>query len=184
MNEKYVINKLKDIYMELSEKHEFYLNCSLQIVLSNRLRSSNGNCYIRFGDWTKKEVVKAKITMSKALLTEIGWEEFEKTFRHEVAHLANAVLYGKSGHDFGFKVLCRDFGGTMNRKMAGYQFSDCASDPENYVKTIKKWEYTCPCGKKKLMAKRMSRKKRGNRGYRCGKCRKYTFDTWTEKQLV
>jgi len=119
--------------------------------------------------------------MSKALLDEFGWIRFEKTFRHEVAHLANACK-GKKGHDESFKRLCRAMGGSMNSKMAGIRYADCADT--GYVKPIVKWIYTCPCGYKKEMAKRMSVKKRGNRAYLCGSCRTYHLDTWTENKIA
>jgi len=176
MNEIDIRMKLKEIYWGLSEKFNFSYNDYPTIIISNRLRCRNGRC-LRKRDTFSGEVRYCKITMSKALLDEFGWERFEKTFRHEVAHLANALLYRGKGHDKSFKRLCRDFGGSMNPKMAGYTYSDCAST--DYIKPIIKYIYTCPCGLKRKMAKRMSYKKRGNPNYYCRKCR-ITLDKWKE----
>ena len=71
----------------------------------------------------------------------------------------------------------------MNKSLAGHRYSDCAND-NNYVKPIIKWIYTCPCGKIKKMAKRMSSKKRETKYYICGRCRTYTLDKWTEERVV
>jgi predicted SprT family Zn-dependent metalloprotease len=180
MNEIDTIMKLRVVFQDLSREFGFRYNDVLHIVISKRLRSSNGNCYFERDRFTQ-EAKNAVITMSKALLDEFGWETFETTFRHEVAHLANYLLYGGKNHDRTFKILCRKFGGTMNKSLAGYSYADCASS--DYVKPIVKWVYTCPCGKEKKMAKRMATKKRGSRNYRCGRCRTYTLDTWTEMRV-
>lgn len=177
MDEIDIIMKLRVVFQELSRKFDFRYNDILCIVISKRLRSSNGDCCFN-RNRIIGEVYNAKITMSKALLDEFGWETFEKTFRHEVAHLANSILYRGKSHDITFKRLCRKFGGTMNSRIAGYSYADCAND--NYIKPIVKWVYTCPCGKIKKMSKRMSTKKRGSSNYRCGRCKTYTLDTWTE----
>ena len=171
--------KLRTIYRELSEKHDFYSPCYLDIVISNRLRSSNGYCQTRK---SCGELIEAKIVMSKALLEEFGWERFEKTFRHEVAHLANIILYNGRCHSHSFKRLCQEFGGSMNTKMAGYKYSKCADTA--YVKPIVKYIYTCPCGHQKKMAKRMNKRKRENPNYRCGVCKTHTLDTWKEQKIV
>jgi len=180
MDEIDIIMKLRVVFQELSRKFDFRYNDVLHIVISKRLRSRNAEItYFRNRYLT--EVSNAKITMSKALLDEFGWEAFENSFRHEVAHLANAILYNGKNHDKTFKMLCRKFGGTMNESLAGYSYADCADT--RYVKPIIKWVYTCPCGKKREMAKRMSAKKRGSRNYRCGRCRTYTLDTWKEMRV-
>lgn len=172
--------RLRRIYNELSQQFNFRYNGSLDIVISKRLRRSNGRCLITrtsFGG-----IESCKITMSAALLTEFDWKSFEETFRHEIAHLANYILYRGKGHNESFKRLCRDFGGTMNKGMAGYRYADCVS--VNYVNTIKKWEYSCPCGYIRQTAKRMSKKKRFQGiHYICGKCGIYRLDTWTEKRI-
>jgi len=179
MNTYEVKNRLMNIFTQLKSSFNIRFN-NLEIVISSRLRSSNGTCAYHYNKWTK-EVEFCKIKMSQALLEEFGWERFEKTFRHEVAHLANAERGGK-GHDRSFKNLCSLMGGSMNPSMAGIRFSHCADT--GYVKPIAKWVYICPCGYEKTMAKRMKANKMGNSGYRCGRCRTYTLDTWTEKQLA
>lgn len=170
--------RLRKVYNELEREFNFIYNDYLEIGISKRLRSKNGQCYY-YRDRITGEVSCAIITMSKALLEEFGWDVFENTFRHEVAHLANAITGGK-GHDKSFKRLCRDFGGKMNKGLAGYEFADCASS--DYVKPIVKWIYTCPCGYKKKMSKRMKKSKRGNSIYSCGKCGN-GLHTWTEKRV-
>ena len=180
MNEIDIIMKLRVVFQDLSREFNFRYNDVLCIVISKRLRSSNG----RINWHTHRdtgEILNAKITMSKELLDEFGWERFEQTFRHEVAHLANLILYNAKGHNSHFKMLCKKFGGTMNKTIAGYSYADCADT--RYVKPIIKWVYTCPCGLKREMSKRMSTKKRGNRYYTCGKCKTYTLDTWTEMRV-
>ena len=174
----YEINKLKSIFQDLKNQFNIQFE-NLKIVISSRLRSSNGHCAYYYNKWTK-EVEYCVITMSKALLDEFGWERFEKTFRHEVSHLANAERGGK-GHDRSFKNLCSLMGGSMNPKMAGSRYTHCADT--GYVKPITKWIYSCPCGLEKKMAKRMKKGKRGSSYYRCGKCG-ITLDKWTEKRAV
>jgi predicted SprT family Zn-dependent metalloprotease len=180
MSDLETISKLKNVYEELSKEHNFVCPCEVEIVISNKLRSSNGRIEYETRRWNN-EIIKAKVTMSKALLTEFGWETFEQTFRHEIAHLANKIIYSGKNHDNTFKLLCRKFGGKMNTTMAGVAFRDCASD--KFVEPIAKWIYTCPCGYEKKMGKRMIAKKRGNPRYRCGYCKKHTLDTWTERKV-
>jgi len=181
LNDFEIRSKLRSVYMELSEKYDFYCSCYLDIVISNRLRSCNGYIETNRSKATG-EIFNAKITMSKALLDEFGWDRFEKTFRHEIAHLANRIINNKSGHGHSFKRLCQKFGGSMNSRMAGCQYSKCADTA--YVKPIIKWIYTCPCGFEKKMAKRMASKKRGNSCYRCGKCKIHYLDAWKETKVV
>ncbi len=175
--------RLRRVYNELSQQFKFQYNGTPDIVISKRLRSSNGRCKVNYEKYFGSDVASCKITMSAALLTEFDWKRFEETFRHEVAHLANYILYRTKGHSESFKRLCRDFGGTMNSGMAGYKFAACAS--ADYVETIKKWEYTCPCGYIRQTAKRMSKRKRLHGVYyRCGKCGIYRLDRWTEKRIA
>ena len=181
MNNFEITSKLRDIYRELSEKHDFRCKCYIDIIISNRLRSSNGLIKTTKSRATG-EMLSVQITMSRALLTEFGWDRFESTFRHEVAHLADTILNNRSGHSHSFKRLCLLFGGSMNQRMAGSLYSQCADTA--YVKPIAKWIYTCPCGFEKKMAKRMAEKKRGSSGYRCGKCKIHRLNTWEETKVV
>ncbi len=171
--------KLRILYRELDNQFNIGYKHWLNIVISSRLRSSNGRCQRRRIHATG-EITWCRIIMSRALLDEFGWERFEETFRHEVAHLANAIIGGKN-HDKSFKRLCKAFGGSMNTGMARGEFASCASN--DYVKTIKRWQYTCPCGHTRQTAKRMSSKKRGSRHYTCGYCRRYKLDTWKETRI-
>ena len=178
MDEKNIELRLRAIYKELS--NDFNFSGYLKIVISNRLRSCNGYCEVNSNRYFNT-INKAKIVMSKALLDEFGWERFEKTFRHEVAHFANQILYNGRGHGESFKRLCRKFEGSMNTKMAGVRYADCADT--KYIKTIKKWIYKCPCGFEKKMARRMNKRKRGSSNWRCGKCG-ITLDKWQEIRVA
>ncbi len=181
MNDFEIRSKLRTVYMELSEKYDFHCDCYLDIVISDRLRCSNGTIETERARATG-EILTAKVTMSRALLIEFGWESFEKTFRHEMAHLADRILNGKMSHSYSFKELCDKFGGTMNRKIAGVLYAHCADT--DYVKPIVKWIYTCGgCGYEKKMGKRMNKNKRNSPNYRCRRC-KTSLDNWKEMKVV
>lgn len=169
------IQKLRSIFEDLSNKYKFSCHC-LEIVISDRLRSSNGQC-----EWRKDVFgfIFARITMSKPLLDEFGWERFEKSFRHEVAHIADAYGRNKSRHDMHFKIICQKFGGSMNSKMAGNIFSDCAST--EYIQPIRKWKYQCSCGNHFLRTKKMNADVRSRTI--CGICR-LSMTKWEEIQLT
>ncbi len=166
--------KLHSIYNELRDKFNFSCE-SLEIVISSRLRSSNGYCR------TGRFILHAKIVMSRVLLDEFGWETFERSFRHEVAHIANRFLYNGSSHNGTFKQLCRNFGGTMNNIMAGETYKDCASS--DYVKPIIRYEYHCSCGFVAKRTKRMSIKKRTKPTHTCRGCGELVMN-WKEKRVV
>jgi predicted SprT family Zn-dependent metalloprotease len=187
------INSLIEIQEQLERDFNFSCPVHIKIVISKRLRSSNGSAQWRFHPLTR-DILEAKITMSYALLEEFGWEQFEKTFRHEMAHIVNYLWHGKTrlfirgrwrfggcGHDLNFKRICKDFGGSMNKNFARNGFEKCATN--KFVKTIKKWSYTCPCGHVKKTAKRMSVKKRTLATHVCRTCRTYT-NQWIERKIA
>ncbi len=171
------IQKLRSVFEDLSKTHNFSCSC-LEIVISDRLRSANGYCLIKTNI---TGIYSAKIVMSKALLDEFGWERFEKTFRHEVAHLVDTILRGKTEHDYIFKSICQKFGGSMPPRMAGRKFESCSSS--EFVKTIKKYKYECPCGASMLRAKRMKRSVRESSRHVCISCRT-PVNKWKEIELV
>ena len=165
-------NKLWDVYTELKKKHNFHLGC-LFIKVSKRLRSSAGNCC------SNRRSDIYTITMSKPLLDEFGWERFEKNFRHELAHAYCEKTYGRCGHNHTFKRTCVQFGGSMNPNMAGYLYKESATT--EYVKTIKKYKYTClKCNSNIEYAKRMSSKVRNSKRHRCVKCSN-PISNWKEE---
>jgi len=173
-------SKLREVYNSLARVYNFTDKISnLKITISKRLRSSNGRVKIQTNHFLGYST--AEIIMSKALLDEFGWETFEQTFRHEVAHIANKVLSNGRNHDESFKRWCRVFGGKMNPQMAGNSYRDCAST--EYVKTIKKWSYSCPCGVVAKRAKRMSWKKRTYRTHACRSCGGSVVD-WVERKIA
>ena len=176
-----VIAKLREIYNQLSETFNFKMNIYLDINISNRLRCMNGYFQYKRSRLLLNTLVEAKIVMSKALLEEFGWDRFEKTFRHEVAHVAHYVLYGKGNHTRNFKILCQKFGGSMNSAMAGVSFKECATS--EFVKVKAKWEYRCTkCGVVIKRAKRMSYKKKNSYNCACITC-KNPLIYWEEKQV-
>lgn len=163
-----ILNQLQEIILDLQIRFNWEIEGNLDIILSNRLRSANGRCSRR----GKNFIVR----MSKAVLDELGWKPFEETFRHEVAHIANYVIYNGKHHDLTFKKLCRDFGGTMNSSLAGHSFSDCSTNAFLTPKT--RYVYTCPgCGKTRKMGRKMNSRKL--RYYLCGRCRT-PLSKWTE----
>lgn len=166
-------HRLWDVYMELKRKYDFNLGC-LFIKISKRLRSAAGNCRSN----TRLDIYT--ITMSKPLLDEFGWERFEKNFRHELAHAYCEKTYGRCGHNHTFKRTCVKFGGSMNPSMAGYLYKESATT--EYVKTIKKYVYTCPCGVKMEYAKRMSSKVRNSKRHTCRTC-KTPVVNWKEEMI-
>jgi predicted SprT family Zn-dependent metalloprotease len=174
-----ITTKLHQLYNELETEFDFKLDSPLAIKISSRLRSSNGYFQCLRSRWMGG-LRNCKIVMSKGLLDDFGWDRFEETFRHEVAHLADA-LNGRKGHGESFKRLCKQFGGTMNSRYAGVKYADCAS--AEYVQVIPKWIYTCPCGYQKKMTRRMAAKKRNNPRYKCGHCQTNRLDTWVEEQV-
>ena len=167
-------DKLQRIYKNLSNLHQFFCG-DIKITISNRLKNSNGKIKWR---GIKGHIWLVRIVMSKAVLDEFGWEVFEQTFRHEIAHAANAFFGGKD-HDNNFKRLCRRFGGKMNTTIAGSEYADCASTKYVKVKPTIKYEYHCHCGLIKKMARRMNKTKRFSSNWRCGRC-KTPLSTWKE----
>lgn len=66
--------------------------------------SRGGYCEIRNGKpW--------RIALNKVLF-ECPENEFYDVIRHEYAHAANAILYGKRGHNETWKEICRKIGST------------------------------------------------------------------------
>ncbi|MCD6434951.1 MAG: SprT-like domain-containing protein [Clostridiales bacterium] len=174
------INSLRDVQESLEREYNFCCPVHLDIVISKRLRSANGTFNIKID--FMKIIESAKITMSYALLEEFGWEQFEKTFRHEMAHLANYIIYKGKTHDLNFKILCQKFGGTMNSRLAVNSFSDCSTN--KFVEAKKNWKYTCPCGYSRKTTKRMSVKKRTLNTHVCGSCCVCYTSKWQEQKIA
>ncbi|MFA5759411.1 MAG: SprT-like domain-containing protein [Clostridia bacterium] len=152
-----ITKKLKELYERLQIEFGFYTD-DIEIVLSERLNSRMGSVqYLYVFDGSDIVGIKdIKVTMALNSLSQFGWERFEKTFRHEVAHIINALKGGR-GHDKRFKRICLAIGGSMNPTMAGYSFSECAT--QEYLKTETKYEYICPkCHLVITRAKRMAQK--------------------------
>ncbi len=147
------IEKLKQVFDELAKEYNFSCPC-LEIVISKRMRSCNGRCDYNYHPSIGFKM--AKITISNALLEECGWERMEKTFRHECAHIADICYRGKTEHDYHFKIICKKFGGSMPKRWAIGEFSEC--NPGISHKIIYKISYKCQCGNSISRVKRISKK--------------------------
>lgn len=166
-----VISKLKALYSKLQLEFNFQTPY-IEIILSERLNSFMGQVFYEYifdEDGYISGLKNIKIKMALNSLYQFGWERFEKTFRHEVAHIINALKGGR-GHDRQFKRICMAIGGSMNPKMAGYSFAECAT--KEYLKTETKYEYICPtCSIVITRAKRMAQKILTNPRRLCPQCR-------------
>jgi predicted SprT family Zn-dependent metalloprotease len=182
MTDKEIIEKLQQLFNDLEIKFDFWIFGVPEIILNPKMRSKNGQVFWENGFYDEEPIVKnVKIIMSKPLLEEFGWERFEKTFRHECAHVMNAIRYNGKNHDINFKRCCQLLGGSMNSKMAKGIFRDCAS--KEFVRPIPKWEYQCPkCLSILPMAKRMKKSKKESLRHHCITCNTALF-YWTEKQV-
>ena len=182
MTNKEATIELRNILNNLMQVHDFNPHCFVDIVISSRLRCQNGNCKMRWNKTTRK-ILLVKITMSRALLDEFGWKYFEATFKHEVAHLAETVIYKRrSSHGITFKRLCKLFGGSIRESQAIGEFAGC--NTAKFIKRISKdtYSYTCPCGVVVKYSKRMSLKLRNSRVHRCLKCGTPT-SMWVERKI-
>lgn len=131
-----IIDCLKQYNLEDSD------NFILEFVeISKRLKTTAGRC-----DWTYGDQKVFKIKLAYNNYKEFGYESMIKTLRHEMAHLIEVMLYGKSGHSDRFKVICVKLGGHMNATMAGERYKDNAST--DYCRSTTKYSYTynCECG--------------------------------------
>lgn len=126
------------------------------IVWNRRLRTTAGQ-YRAGNKWI--------VELSTRYRQEYGWERSNGTFLHEMAHHIVWVKYGQRGHCHLWKMICKELGGTMNRKLAGYGFAESGTD--KYIKTPWKYKYTCPCGATYKRKRRIQIKA----GLTCGKCR-------------
>jgi predicted SprT family Zn-dependent metalloprotease len=114
------------------------------VEISKRLATTAGKCSWTFGS---KKVFKIKLAYNNYI--EFGSESMIKTLRHEMAHLIEAVIYGKNGHSEKFKRICVKLGGHMNKQLAGSRYEENATS--DYCKPKKKigktsYKYTCSCG--------------------------------------
>lgn len=147
-----------------------YVNLSFVVEISKRLKTTAGRC-----DWVGKDKKIFQIRLAYNNYVEFGAESMIKTLRHEMAHLIECYLYGKSGHGERFKRICVDLGGHMNSKIAGRKYSDSATFDYCKGKRLPyKYEYTCECGivfhrKRKISEIR-------SRQLRCNTCRTRVAD--------
>ncbi len=109
------------------------------VEISKRLKTVAGRC-----DWRKIPKNSFEIRLAYNNYIEFGFESMIKTLRHEMAHLIEVALYGRSSHSERFKVICVALGGHMNGHIAGKKYS--ASSTSDYCKKIKKYNYSCSCG--------------------------------------
>ena len=163
LTEKQSREKLYEIMLDLMDQYNFYTDTTINIVFSNRLTTTAGR--ISYGSTT------TTIQLSVKLWKQFGWDRLVTTFKHEIAHLANRIMFNGTGHDKTFKKLCQTFGGTMSHVYAKGEFKDCATlayiAPREF-----KYTYTCPtCDTVIRRRKRMSKKIRTSFRYYCLKCK-------------
>ena len=129
-------------------------------------------------DWSYRLIQTAGIWKRKRSTSEtniaLSWQNYVKfglksaiyTCRHELAHELNFRINRNTGHDYNFKLLCRDVGGRMNSKLAGAEFANCAST--DYIPRQRmsvNYVYTCDCGFT------FNRKRAVQAGAVCSKCK-------------
>ena len=144
----------------------FLANCTkLTIEYSGRLTRVYGRCSFKYK--TPGEYV---IKLSTNVRELQGLERIVKTFRHEMAHAIEHIIFGSFGHSPRFKNICKRLGGSMNARMAKGEYADCAGEYID-IKKVKREKvkeagilsfdkvkkpvrerktsmtYTCKCGK-------------------------------------
>lgn len=122
------------------------------IEISKRLKTTAGRCdwsapYVR-DQWGNNTQKTFNIRLAYNNYEEFGFDSMIKTLRHEMAHLIEVMLHGRSGHSERFKRICVKLGGHMNSQMAGKRHKDNAT--KDYCKSTKKsgykYKYHCKCG--------------------------------------
>ena len=169
---KNIIHKLWEVFWELQETLNFdvwdLIDAEKVVIrISDRFVRGNGLCRIIRTKYSH-QVLSCEIVLAKQVLIQYGYDELEHTFRHEVCHLANAILYKDIGHNDNFKSLCRKAGGSMNNQIAGEDYADCATT--KLLKAPVRYVYTCPCGSTVKRTKRISSRIRSGLYHSCGKC--------------
>ena len=170
----------KQIYNELSSKHGF--DCPVPLKIQIKALPNRGNGVFSYGTICN-QLTEAAIIINRLALDMFGVEEMTKTFRHEVAHLANFVLYGGEDHDERFKQLCKEFGGHMNPTVAGEEYKECVGT--SYYSPSLKFEYVCPkCGKSYPTSRKIVGDERKEMCfYTCAQC-DTPFFKWHMKRLT
>ena len=113
-------------YCKLVVDHKLKFPCFPIIRLSAKLKAKAGTVRYNY------DLTRITITISKIHYEKFGLEITLNTLRHEVAHIiVHTINPDAPIHGTLFKVLCKKLGGTMNPKIAGSEFKECASS--NYV---------------------------------------------------
>ncbi len=176
MSDYETIAKLRKIYDDLVKEMGDAIESTLSISFSSRFKTRAGDC-------RQIGINEFRIRLSKKLYNEFGYERIEKTFRHELAHLY-CFKRRDYKHSQLFKRVCNQFGGSMNKRMAGWRYEESAS--KEYIprtRMAKKWKYTCnKCKNSFERANKMSKKIFNNANRVCCHCKNPTTN-FTEERI-
>lgn len=146
----------------------------IEVSWNNRLKTSAGRA--RQVAWIEN---CWNIELNPKYYRDFGAQRTLGTFRHELAHIADWLETGYTGHGRNFKRLCTAFGGTMNEKLAADTAG--AKSSTEYIQTSAKWQYTCAgCGVSFTTKRRLGKNKEQHG--RCKNCGT-SIRRWSLKQL-
>ena len=134
-------------------KYPAIANENLIVKYSGKMTKALGYCHGKYkfstsglGKLYKDGFKDFKITLSKSWRKVSNVEEMVKTFRHELAHMIEAVYYKEFSHSRTWAKICKDLGGSMNDEHASYYDGEGISQ-EAITNKKSKYVYTCSCGK-------------------------------------
>lgn len=136
----------------------------LPLVCNDRLRGCSARIFF-FRHGGPMGPNPTKIEISGPHIEAFGAERMIGALRHELAHQVAMIKYGITGHAEAFKRICADMDGSMNRRMAGARYSQCATD--DFIK-VENWRYTCPdCGNSWTRSRRYTTAQAARRVCKC-----------------
>ena len=146
-----VFQAIMDEYGEIESKYLELKEIHVELFFNNRLRTAAGRIY-------KVAESVVDIELNPKYYDRFGLDRTLQTFRHELSHAITFAACGKMGHDRDFKKICRDLGGSMNKKQARDAAApECASS--EYLQNPYKWLYKCPgCGQTFKRKRQLSKK--------------------------
>lgn len=128
--------KLIELVFNICEKYNVPIVDNL--LVDGRLKSSNGIYSIITSDSSD-----STIKLSKKIYSLYGYEETEKTLRHELAHHICWFKYNTLDHGENFLKICIELKGALNEQLAEKcNHKELCTD--NFSPIIYKWKYTCP----------------------------------------
>jgi len=133
------------------EKRKIDLRMIIKVEWNNRMRSCAGKAFCF------QQIIK----LNARLLSE-NESELIPTFLHEVAHLIDFQIRGKSNHDYHWKSILTDMGEKDDR---------CHNmDVSNLKNKVQKFEVYCNCKTWQFTKNRITKMNRGM-SYGCPKCK-------------